>query len=287
MRFIWVFFALIPTVVIGSPRHKAEWYVLGGTGFQFAINKKATGTGLEVPSGNFTANRNKLLYSAGSGNILFAGLGLKVMEGVRYEFALEQLTGTRQASQFTRIDSLSYRSDSTLSSFQFRFNPSLVLFLKVAKKVPLTFKLGVIVPIHSRIKEDFSLNTTSFRSAGYAIIKHKASIGFNTSIHSQAKINEKLFFFGGFQLQLLNSYRRTRTVKYYTDTDGKTLNQVFPDTYDKQTTYLPESEVQKRPVNNKNLFPASFNPDKPAETLTIKTPFSSFGIQFGFVYLLY
>lgn len=149
--------------------------------------------------------------------------------------------------------------------------------------VQLLLNGGPYLPLINRQKEE----TWLFDSAGHSVTTAKLSnffsAGFSGGLGVQTKLTERLKLFLSGELLVMNARVKSRSIVKYYDTYGRSLEDVYPNTADREVLYRNKPEDVK---NNYDVLRPLFDPSSPTDKLTYTRSYSSIGLQFGLVFML-
>ena len=98
----------------------------------------------------------------------------------------------------------------------------------------------------------------------------------------QTNLSSKLKFFINSDLILMNAKSKSKIITAYSDSEGKSLEEIFPTVSDREFIYRKNVKDVR---NNKDVLQTAYDPSKPTDKLSFLQSFSSIGIRAGFIFL--
>lgn len=243
------------------------------TGYNYGNNKIVKAN--DLPWGK------NLAYSLGSGTSTqlwyqrqpdssnwIAGAGLNLIIGNRNPAKIDQRPN----------DTL---RTATLTSNSLRLCLQLGYVWQI-KQFHFQLNAGLLLPVTTRVTQEIDYHDSSRTISETSVIRNNFAIGFKSNLACSYKITKNIHFFMMLDYNLLNPYVKSKKVTRYNSSNGKTLEDIYPNTADRETIYHKEPTDIK---NNKDALPNAFDKTKPTDKLSYSQSYSSLGFQFGFRFL--
>jgi len=149
------------------------------------------------------------------------------------------------------------------------------------KYIKIDIKVGAVLPILSSNKEQ-QMTVDSVRSATTTLkLKNYTSVGFKGGLGLSRTLVPNLDIFLNSDIVLLNTQVHSAEVIDYYDSDGRSLETVYPDVAYRQTEYHKDPTLVR---NNESVLPAIFKKSQATDKLTYTQSVCSLQFNLGFIY---
>lgn len=141
---------------------------------------------------------------------------------------------------------------------------------------------GLVLPLLSNMKEETYISDSGMLSRTNASVKNYGSLGFAGGLGVSTNVTKKISLFCNAGLFLLNSKVKSRKIESYSDSRGRTMEEIYPETGQREFLYRKDvNEIR----NNKTVLPDLYDKNKPTDKLSYTRSYSSAGIQIGIRFL--
>lgn len=259
---------IILAVFISSP-YKSQIYSGANIGYNLGMAPQNIATSLTVQVNQTT--RTNVKGSFGKGTSINAFAGYEIKPNLCLQLDVNFLYGIHYKA--TYLNDTLYKQELDLSATMLKAAPSIIAKIGTGKTEPY-LKAGVLFRLAGSIK-----NKTTFQDLQTQIISDshtKYNYGFScgvvTSAGISSKINKKLKFTAELCVQLQTwSPKKAEVTKYTVNGEDRTA-QLLP---------------SQKTINFTNSYSTNANNYsgyKPNQQLKLYMPFSSIGINVGFIY---
>ena len=167
------------------------------------------------------------------------------------------------------------------------FQASILLGIGYSKSLGEKFEIntdvGLYIPFSSRLREEKIVEKSNYWEQ--STIKYSTTYlpGFWFRGGLAYKVNNNLSLRSNVFFTFMNLSERKSVISNYSSSNGETLNNRYPSVSDRETIYYSDiSKVSNDPI----LFPDTFDPNKPSESIKSQLPFSRIGLSFSVVWHL-
>lgn len=254
------------------------------------LNAQRYGLSLESgPSlGAFKKSLSDDAYKQKSSYTLGGGIAHAILFHVRpdssnwyFTTGFEYFQSNASTISFYELDSNAYLAASrSLNSL--RFQAQLAYSFNIGK-FNLDLRAGLLLPLLGSTTEYQYHKDTSYNSLTLLSLDNYPSVGFKGGINFSGPLvkNAKWKWFFNMDLTLLNSKVKSSKVFYYTDTEEREMESIYPDRASQEILFRKDpSEIR----NNEAVLPARFDKNQPTDKLTYSQSISSFNFRVGLLY---
>jgi hypothetical protein len=273
-----ILFALFLNTLHYSPLFgQKNWELQFGSGISYSVNKVPVGQSTYLDFNNVLKNEEILsTYGSGSQSGLTMNKHFDSLP-IYLSFGLNHLIG---ASSITNADlATSEKRYTTMQSIQLLTVLGIGYRQNIFKDFSLYAQTNLAIPTYTRMKEQNFYIMEETKSDYTKIYRMSFSAGFAWNLGFKLKISDRLYFKGEYNGIFLNQNKVRSYISNYYHNQGKTLQEEFPNVYQRETLFFENIEDIK---NDQILFPNTFDPNQAQHSLIKgQEPLSRHGIMFS------
>lgn len=258
-----------------------NWELQFGSGISYSANKVLVGKSSFLDN-NSVLKTEEIFSTYGSGsqsaftlNRHFDSLPIYLSIG------LNHLIG---ASSITNADLVtSEKYYTTMQSIQLLSVLGVGYKQNIFKDLSFFAQSNIAIPAYTRMKEQNFFIKEEIKSDYTKIHRMSFSAGFAWNIGLKLKISERLYFKGEYNGVFINQNKVRSFISNYNHNQGKTLEEEFPFTYQRETIYFEDiDEIKNDPI----LYPNTFDTNQALHSLIRgPEPLSRHGVMFSISWL--
>ncbi len=275
-------FTIIAGLTVAAPAVAQHSYFKVGAGFHFPVmQQEMPYSNLRQKEGTFSYEESVAKYSLHRGVAPTVSFGHMFNEHIGFELGVNYLIATEnKAWQGVRVGGEVIFNELVSKASNVNFYPALRLAAPLGKYISVYTRVGLVVPIVSKIKDKFT--SEGYDSLGEfhrvnitSETKNRFTIGFAGAAGLHIKLSKHTAFFAEINAQMLNVWAKSAERTYYA-IDGKDQLAGLR-IFEREMIYKKKLDT----VHNTGAVP-----NKPSEGLTYQSPFHSAGLNVGLSFSL-
>lgn len=230
-----------------------NWELQFGSGINYSANKVLVGQSSFLDNNNILKSE-EIFSTYGSGSQSAFTL-IKHFDSlpIYLSFGLNHLIG---ASSITNADlATSEKYYTTMQSIQLLSVLGVGYKQNIYKDLSFFAQSNIAIPSYTRMKEQNFYIKEDIKSDYTKIHRMSFSAGFAWNVGLKLKISESLYFKGEYNGIFINQNKVRSYISNYNHNQGKTMEEEFPFTYQRETIYFDNiEEIKNDPILNPNTF---------------------------------